>query len=147
MNKSKWFYLFNRDEGGDFLELERDIPDNPTHDELDTIAQELLSDYGYTADDDYVCIGKGKLVTIEMLGGELGEDIIEMLENAATDLCDCEEFFSGVSNSAIEDLDRRIAQVLKEWEEEHNTMSSYYTIPDTECFYYHGDNFNKEEQI
>ena len=145
MSENKWFYLFNRDEGSDFSILERDIPENPTHDELDAIAQELLSDYGYTADD-YVCIGKGKLVTIEMLGGELGDDIIEMLEDKATDLCDCEEFFTGVTNSAIEDLDRRIAQVLKEWEEEHCTMSSYYTIPDTECFHYHGDNFNEEEQ-
>lgn len=142
---SKWFYLFNRDDGSDFSWLERDIPENPTHDELDAIAQELLSDYGYTSDGDYVCIGKGELVTIEMLGGELGDDIIEILENRAADLCDYDELFT-VSNSALTDLDRRIAQTLKEWEEEHSTMSTYYTIPHTECFYYHGDNFNKEEQ-
>lgn len=143
---AKWLYLFNRDDGNDFSVLERDIPENPTHDELDAIAQELLSDYGYTAADDYVCIGKGKLVTIEMLGSCLGADIIEMLETTATNLYDCEALFSSARNDDISDLDRRIEQVLKEWEEEHNVMSSYYTIPDTECYYYHGDNFNKEEQ-
>lgn len=108
MNNNKWFYVFNRDDGNDFSMLECEISENPTHDELDAIAQELLSDYGY----------------------------------AATDLCDCEEFFSGVSNSDIADLDRRIEQALKEWEEEHSVMSRYYTIFDTECYYYHGNKLN-----
>lgn len=142
MNNNKWFYVFNRDDGNDFSMLECEISENPTHDELDAIAQELLSDYGYAAADNFVCIGKGKLITIEMLGGGLGEGIIEMLETAATDLCDCEEFFSGVSNSDIADLDRRIEQALKEWEEEHSVMSRYYTIFDTECYYYHGNKLN-----
>lgn len=142
----KWFYLFNRDDGSDFLELECEIPENPTDSELDAIAQKLLRDYGYTAADNYMCIGKGKLITIEMLGSCLGEEIIEMLETTATNLYDCEELFSSARNDDISDLDRRIEQVLKEWEEEHNVMSSYYTIPDTKCFYYHEDKSNEGEQ-
>lgn len=141
MKNSKWFYLFNRDEGNDFSELEHyDISENPTESELDAIAQELLRDYGYTADDDYVCIGKGKLVTIEELGGCLGIEIIERLEEIAGDKFDSEELFGGARNEDINDLDRRILQTLKEWDEEHSVMSSYYTIPDTKCYYYHGDN-------
>lgn len=139
-NKSKWFCLFNRDCGNDFLELECDIPENPTQDELDVIAQKLLSDYGYTADDDYVCIGKGKPVMVEDLGSCLGAEIIEMLETTATDLYDCDELFSSARRDDVLDLDRRIAQTLKEWAAECNVMDNYYTIPDTKCYYYHGDN-------
>lgn len=146
MNNSKWFYLFNRDDGNDFSKLESDIPENPTRDELDAIAQKLLRDYGYTDDDDYVCIGKGELVTIEMLGSCFGTEIIEMLEDTAHDNYGCDELFSSASKDDVLDLDRRIAQALKEWDEEHSIMSSYYTIPDTECYYYNGDKFNKEEQ-
>ena len=146
MNNSKWFYNFNCGEER-FNELEREIPENPSHDELDAIAQEILRDYGYTDDGDYVCIGKGELITIEALGGCLGIEIIEILENNAADICYYEdEFFSGASKEDIKDLDRRIEQALKEWEEERNVMSSYYTIPDAECYYYHGDKYNKEEQ-
>ncbi len=143
MNNSKWFYCFNADCGNDFSEL-GDFPENPSHDELDMIAQKLLRDYGYTDAGDYVCIGKGKLVTIEALGGCLGIEIIEMLDDNATDNYDCEPLFSGASKDDIKDLDRRIEQALKEWDEERSVMSSYYTIPDTECYYYHGDKFNEE---
>lgn len=139
-NKSKWFYLFNRDSGNDFLELESDIPENPTDSELDAIAQKLLSDYGYTADNDYVCIGKGKPVMVEELGSCLGAEIIEMLETTATDLYDCDELFSSARRDDVLDLDRRIAQTLKEWVAERNVMDSCYTIPDTKSYYYHGDN-------
>ncbi len=83
MNNSKWFYCFNADCGNDFSEL-GDFPENPSHDELDVIAQKLLRDYGYTDAGDYVCIGKGKLVTIEDLGDCLGIEIIEMLDDNAT---------------------------------------------------------------
>lgn len=146
MNDSKWFYCFNTDCGDDFLELEYEVPENPNHDELDAVAQELLRDYGYTADDDYVCIGKGKLITIEMLGSCFGIEIIEMLEDTAHDNYGCDELFSSASKDDVLDLDRRIAQALKEWDEEHSIMSGHYTILDTECYYYHGDMFNKEEQ-
>lgn len=146
MNNSKWFYCFNADCGNDFSELERDIPENPSHDELNAIAQKLLRDYGYTDDGDYICIGKGKLLTIEDLGGCLGIEIIEILENNAADNYECEELFSGASREDIKDLDRRIEQALKEWDEERSVMSSYFTIPDSECYYYHGDKYNKEER-
>lgn len=139
-NKGKWFYLFNRDSGNDFLDLECDIPENPTDSELDAIAQKLLRDYDYTAANDYVCIGKGEIVTIEMLSSCLGVEIIEMLETTATDLYDCDELFSSARRDDVLDLDRRIAQTLKEWAAERNVMDSYYTIPDTKCYYYHGDN-------
>lgn len=80
-NESKWFYCFNTNEGDGFLKLEHeDVPENPTFDELNTIAQKFLRDYGYTDNDDFVSIGKGRALTIEGLGGCLGIDIIEMLE-------------------------------------------------------------------
>ena len=41
MNEIKWFYCFNADSGDFFEEIERDIPESPSHDELDAIAQEL----------------------------------------------------------------------------------------------------------
>lgn len=146
MNNSKWFYCFNSVCGDCFSELECEIKENPSHDELNAIAQELLRDYGYTDEFEYVSIGKGELVTIEELGGCLGNEIIEILENNAIDRYDCEEIFSGVSREDIKDLDRRIKQALKEWEEERSVMSRYYTIPDPECYYYHGDKYYEEEQ-
>lgn len=146
MNKSKWFYCFNADDGDDFTELNCEVSENPNHDELDEIAQTLLFDYGYTDEDDYISIGKGELVTIESIGGCIGEEIVEMLEATAANLYDCEEFFSSAKKEDIADLDRRIEQTLKEWEEERNVMSSYYTIPDTKRYYYHGDKCSKEDQ-
>lgn len=133
MNDIKWFYCFNADSGDCFEEIEHDIPESPSHDELDAIAQELLIKYGYTDGGDYVCIGKGKHVTIETVGSGLGDYIIETLEDS-----------SAASREDIKNLDSRIEQALREWEEERNIMSDYYTIPDVECYYYHGD--NKEEQ-
>ncbi len=147
MNNSKWFYCFNSDCGDCFSELECEIKENPSYEELNAIAQELLRDYGYTSEFDYVSIGKGELITIEDLGGCLGNEIIEMLENKAIDCYDCEELFSGVSREDIKDLDSRIKQALKEWAKERKgAMSCYYTIPDPECFYYHEDKDNEEEQ-
>lgn len=139
-NKSKWFYAINRDCGDNYSELEYEISENPTDEELDKIAQEILRGYGYTDADDYVSIGKGKLITIEKLGSCLGAEIIEMLETTATDLYDCDELFSSARRDDVLDLDRRIAQTLKEWVAERNVMDSYYTIPDTKSYYYHGDN-------
>lgn len=145
MNDIKWFYCFNADSGDFFEEIERDIPESPSHDELDAIAQELLIKYGYTDGGDYVCIGKGKHVTIETVGSGLGDYIIETLEDRASDIYGAEEdLFSAASREDIKNLDSRIEQALREWEEERNIMSDYYTIPDGECYYYHGD--NKEEQ-
>lgn len=140
-NKSKWFYAINRDCGDNYSELEYEISENPTDEELDKIAQEILRGYGYTDADDYVSIGKGELITIEELGSDLGVEIIERLEEIAGDMYDCEELLFGVAqNEDIKDLDRRIAQTLKEWAAERNVMDSYYTIPDTKSYYYHGDN-------
>lgn len=145
MNDIKWFYCFNADSGDFFEEIERDIPESPSHDELDAIAQELLIKYGYTDGGDYVCIGKGEHVTIETVGSGLGDYIIEKLEDRASDIYGAEEdLFSAASREDIKNLDSRIEQALREWEEERNIMSDYYTIPDVECYYYHGD--NKEEQ-
>lgn len=84
MNDIKWFYCFNADSGDFFEEIEHDIPESPSHDELDAIAQELLVKYGYTDGGDYVCIGKGKRVTIEAVGSGLGDYIIEKLEDRAS---------------------------------------------------------------
>ena len=145
MNNSKWFYSINSDTDS-FSELEYEVSDNPDYDELNKIAQKILREEGYTEDDDFVCIGKGELITIEMLGSCFGVEIIEMLEDTAHDNYGCDELFSSVSKDDVLDLDRRIAQALKEWDEEHSIMSGYYTILDTECYYYHGDMFNKEEQ-
>lgn len=145
MNDIKWFYCFNADSGDFFEEIEHDIPESPSHDELDAIAQELLIKYGYTDGGDYVCIGKGKRVTIEAVGSGLGDYIIETLEDRASDIYGAEEdLFSAASREDIKNLDSRIEQALREWEEERNIMSDYHTIPDVECYYYHGD--NKEEQ-
>lgn len=143
-NKSKWFYCFNINEGDGFLKLEHeDVPENPTDEELNAIAQKLLRKYGYTGKDDFVSIGKGKLLTIEELGGCLGDDIIEILNNNAYEYCDDAELFSAARKEDIEDLDRRIAQTLKEWAAERNVMSIYYMIPDTKEFYYRGDTNEK----
>lgn len=38
MNDIKWFYCFNADSGDFFEEIEHDIPESPSHDELDAIA-------------------------------------------------------------------------------------------------------------
>lgn len=143
-NKSKWFYNFNTDCGDNFSELECEISENPTDEELDKIAQELLRDYGYTDADDYVSIGKGGLVTIEELGSNLGIEIIEILEDTAHDSYDCEEeLFSSARKEDVADLDRRIVQTLKEWAAERNVMSGYYTIPKTKVFYYRGTSDNE----
>lgn len=145
MNDIKWFYCFNADSGDCFEEIERDIPESPSRDELDAIAQELLIKYGYTDGGDYVCIGKGERVTIETVGSGLGDYIIETLEDRAADIYGAsEDLFSAASREDIKNLDSRIEQALREWEEERNIMSDYYTFPDVECYYYHGD--NKEEQ-
>ncbi len=145
MNGIKWFYCFNADSGDCFEEIERDIPESPRRDELDAIAQELLIKYGYTDGGDYVCIGKGKRVTIEDLGGCLGDEIIDILEDKACDIFSAEDGLFPASKEDIKNLDSRIAQVLKEWQEERNVMSRFYTIPEPDRYYYHGDK-NKEEQ-
>ncbi|MCM1059420.1 MAG: hypothetical protein NC452_03925 [Eubacterium sp.] len=144
---NKWFYCFNADDGNDFSEIEMKISENPDHEELDSVAQALLFYYGYTSEDDYVAIGKGELVTIESIGDCLGDEIIERLEDIAADRYGNEDYlFSSAKKEDIADLDRRIEQTLKKWEEERNVMNNYYTIPDLKRYYYHGDKVNKEEQ-
>lgn len=75
----------------------------------------------------------------------MGDYIIETLEDRAADIYGAaEDLFSAATREDIKNLDSRIEQALREWEEERNIMSDYYTIPDVECYYYHVD--NKEEQ-
>lgn len=143
-NKSKWFYSINSSGDNSYSELEHEVSETPTDEELDKIAQKILRERGYTNTDDFVSIGKGKLLTIEELGGCLGIEIIETLENTAGDEYDIEELlFSAARKEDFEDLDRRIAQTLKEWAAERDVMSSYYTIPNTKEFYYRGDTNEK----
>lgn len=126
------------------MKLEHEeVLENPTDEELNAIAQKLLREYGYTGKDDFVSIGKGKLLTIEELGGCLGDDIIEILENNACEYCDDAGMFSAARKEDVEDLDHRIAQTLKEWAAERNVMRSCYAISDTKEFYYRGDTNEK----
>lgn len=146
-NKSKWFFAFNGD--CNFLELEQEVSENPTDEELNRIAQALFREYKHTDITDYVNIGKARLVTIEMLSGNLGGDVVEMLEDIALDLYDCEDgLFSSARNKDLEDLDKRLVQTLTEWAKERNVMDKYYTIPETREFYYNdGKRGNHDKTI
>lgn len=137
--ENKWFYCINNSGYDRYSELEYEISDDPTDKELNAIAQKILRDNGYTSKDDFVSIGIGELISIEDLGNYLGDEIVERLNEIACDRYDCEDNLIEASKDEIADLDRRIAQILKEWGAEHSVMCEYYTIPNTKEFSYKGD--------
>lgn len=120
-------WLFNKDECGDNYSIIDELTaENPSHEELNSIAQRIMHDNDY----DCVFIGKGERVTADHVVPDwIGDDVLEEIENFAYDnICTIDDFIS-VTAEQRQQLNDRLYEVIVSWIEECNAIGVYYTIP------------------